>query len=469
MNYKIFFIACLFSFSACNDWLDIELANVVDEDKLFSTSEGFQEALAGVYNQMAASNLYGSVLTMEYMDLYAQYYSYSSVNSSYEQDRDYDYQNNSVKSRHAQIWNNLYACISGVNNVLKWEADKGQIMGESLRKQVKGEALALRAFLHFDLYRMFCPDVKRDPKVSGIPYNKEFGVSLPPVYTVEEVVQLVLNDLLEAEKEMANEEITTVTPYTLATKVQADKYVARMNLYAVKAMIARVHQARGDRTNAIKYAEEVINSGKFRLLDFSSVDKSEQEADILFSDEHIFSLLNPSLSELSQKIHYREYYDNGSYTQIRLPFGEVSTTYEGNNDDIRYTKWFSMGNFMKYVTDNKTLFPSKMPVIKLSEMYLLLADCYFSKDGDKALQYINTLRDHRIRNNVHWGYLTRDYIVQEMRREYLGEGQMWYVYKRDHMGVPSNGIAGTFEPDNSIFVFPMPDKEIETGHRDVTN
>lgn len=67
------------------------------------------------------------------------------------------------------------------------------------RNQIRGEALALRAFLHFDLYRLFSPDVKRSPKADGIPYNKEYGVSLPPMYSVEEVVQLVINDLKEAK------------------------------------------------------------------------------------------------------------------------------------------------------------------------------------------------------------------------------------------------------------------------------
>lgn len=60
---------------------------------------------------------------------------------------------------------------------------------------------------------------------------------------------------------------------------------------------------------------------------------------------------------------------------------------------------------------------------KLSVMYLLFTECSYNTDPDKALEYLNTLRDHRIRGNVHWTYLTKDYIYEEMRREYVGEGQ----------------------------------------------
>ena len=82
------FIGLLFSLTSCNDWLDVELDNKVDDDKLFSTAEGFKEALAGVYSEMSKSGMYGGRLTMEYVDALAQYY---SSNSTYQYWVDYDY------------------------------------------------------------------------------------------------------------------------------------------------------------------------------------------------------------------------------------------------------------------------------------------------------------------------------------------------------------------------------------------
>ena len=468
MKIKIITALCLsFLLLSCNKWLDIDLVDKVTEEKLFSTPQGYSEALAGVYSQMASSSLYGMNLTMETMDVMAQYYNYDGVSATYDKLKVYDFADAALQNKFLSIWRNMYSAIGGANNIIKWVSLDTKVLTPEERNTVKGEALALRAFLHFDLIRMFCKDVKLSPKVQGIPYNAEFGVSLPPMYTVEENVQLVYNDLKEAETLLAADPIKDATPYQLTSKNEADKYVARINLYSVKAMLARVSLMRGDKTNAIKYAEEVVNSGKFRLLDFASTDKSDKEIDILFSDEHIFSLRNIKLPDYTIQLHYPEI--TATSTRFAyLPFVNISTVYESNNDDIRNIKWFnvSTGNFVKFNVDNKEKFFPKMPMIKLSEMYLILAESYLGKDDTKALEYINTLRDHRIRNNSHWGFLTLDYIVQEIKREFIGEGQLWYAYKRLNLGIPtSSGVVGIVPPGDNIFVIPIPLKEIETGNR----
>ena len=100
------FIGLLFSLTSCNDWLDVELDNKVDDDKLFNTAEGFKEALAGVYSSMSKSSMYGGRLTMEYVDVLAQYY---NSNSTYEYWKDYDYENSGCRSIISGMWNNLYS------------------------------------------------------------------------------------------------------------------------------------------------------------------------------------------------------------------------------------------------------------------------------------------------------------------------------------------------------------------------
>lgn len=468
MKIKILIlISCAFLFTACNKWLDVDLADKVTEEKIFSTPQGYQEALAGVYSAMAGPGLYGKKLSMEDIDILAQYYNYDGVSATYEKWKTYDYLDAGSESRLLSIWRSMYAGISGANNIIKWASkDEGVLLPQD-RDQFLGEAYALRAYLHFDLIRMFCPDVKLSPQTEGIPYNLEFGVSLPPIYTVEENVQLVIDDLMEADRLLSNDPINSVKPYELLSKNDADKYVARMNRYGVKAMLARVSLARGDKASAIKYAEEVVESGRFKLLDFASADKSDKEIDMLFSDEHIFSLRNKGLSEYSIALHYPEITDQSTRFAF-LPFIGMSPVYEGNNDDIRYIKWFSTanGNFIKFNIGNKDKFFPKMPMIKLSEMYLILAECYLGKDDLQAQSYINTLRSHRIRNNSPWSYLTQDYLMQEMKREFVGEGQLWYAYKRLNLGIQtSSGTVGVIAPSNAVFVFPMPPKEIETGNR----
>lgn len=466
----------LLAFTSCNNWLDVELDNKIEDTKLFTSASGFKEALAGVYSELSKSPLYGQRLSMEYMDILAGFYSYNAIRSTYEDWKDYDYESSASASVISGIWNGMYSNIAQVNCILYWADENASMLSEADRNQIRGEALGLRAYLHFDLYRMFSPDVKRQPKAEGIPYNKEFGVSIPPMYTAEECVQLVINDLLEAEQCLQNDPIEGVIPYEIRTvtdqgeiidaaaKNEADQYVARINLYAVKAMLARAYQARGEYDKAIEKAQEVIDCGKFRLLDFTSIDQTESSVDLLFSDEHVFSLRNQDIDSYSKDLH-RDIVSGSGTQGTALPFSDTYSMYQGNNDDVRYSKWFDMNDFLKFIPDSANIYPKKMPMIKLSEMYLLIAECSFDTDKDKALECINILRDHRVRSNTHWQYLEKENIFDEMRREYVGEGQMWYAYKRNHHALPGNNIVSEIEPSDDIFVFPLPDAEIENGHR----
>lgn len=473
---SIILVCLLFAFAGCNNWLDVELDNKIEDTKLFTSASGFKEALAGVYSELSKSPLYGQRLSMEYMDILAGIYSYNAIRSTYEDWKDYDYESSASASVISGIWNSMYSNIAQVNCILYWADENASMLSEADRNQIRGEALGLRAYLHFDLYRMFSPDVKRQPKAEGIPYNKEFGVSIPPMYTAEECVQLVINDLLEAEQCLQNDPIEGVVPYEIRTvtdqgeiidaaaKNEADQYVARINLYAVKAMLARAYQARGEYDKAIEKAQEVIDCGKFRLLDFTSIDQTESSVDLLFSDEHVFSLRNQDIDSYSKDLH-RDIVSGSGTQGTALPFSDTYSMYQGNNDDVRYSKWFDMNDFLKFIPDSANIYPKKMPMIKLSEMYLLIAECSFDTDKDKALECINTLRDHRVRSNTHWQYLEKENIFDEMRREYVGEGQMWYAYKRNHHALPGNNIVSEIEPSDDIFVFPLPDAEIENGHR----
>ena len=66
--------------------------------------------------------------------------------------------------------------------------------------------------------------------------------------------------------------------------------------------------------------------------------------------------------------------------------------------------------------------------------------------------------------HVNFGHtIGKDFIFEEMQREFVGEGQLWYAYKRNNRAI--QGSDGETEPSDDIFVFPFPDTEIEDGHR----
>ena len=71
---KILFILMLLPFFSCNDWLDVTPQAQVNADKLFSTPEGYESAVYGIYTAMTDASIYGTHMTFGFMDVLAQYY-----------------------------------------------------------------------------------------------------------------------------------------------------------------------------------------------------------------------------------------------------------------------------------------------------------------------------------------------------------------------------------------------------------
>ncbi|PTL26293.1 hypothetical protein C3V39_04025 [Prevotella sp. oral taxon 820] len=455
--------------SSCNDWLKVEPETSVDEEKLFSTEQGFRDALAGVYADMASGSLYGQELSFGLLDVLGQLYDYEAMETVYHQyhyAKDYQYGNEQVKSQIGSIWNKMYAVIAEINNILLWLDKNGQVMPVSTRHQIKGECLFLRAYLHYDLLRMFAPDVKREPQATAIPYVETFSVKATPAGSVRQVIENIKRDLNTAKQELEQDGIKKVIPYEFADKTETDRYVARANCYAVEALLARVLLDEGSYQEAEQAAANVIQSGKFRLLDVAkSINVQPDSLDILFNDEHIFSLRNKAILTNAQKLHLG-IVTQTSVSGAALPLAtDINDQFENNNNDVRLSTWVKPQSkyLIKYTKEDIKKFYPKQVLIKLSEMYLIVAECKMRLNEADALETLNTLRRSRIPNSAaaDKAVINQDVLIAEMRREFIGEGKMFYEYKR--LNSPILNILVNIEPSNSVQVFPLPEDEKEYG------
>ena len=467
-KYIVYFIA-MFVCTSCNDWLDVEPETSVDEKKLFSTEQGFKDAMAGVYADMASSSLYGQTLSFGFLDIIAQQYDYETVNNSYGNYyrlADYDYEYNSNKNRITAIWNNMYSVIAEINNILLWIEKNGSVMSETTRQQIKGQCYVTRAYLHFDLLRLFAPDVKLSPNEKAIPYVTTFGVEATDRSTVSQVIEKVKGDISNAKEELKKGGIMDVIPYEIADKLfETDRYIAVANYYAAEALLARVLLAEGKYSDAQEAAQNVIDSEKFRLVDAEvSFNVSEESKDLLFNDEQIFALRNKAIFDYSENLHLGKS-ENGVTSGAALPLtSDINGIYDAINDDVRLANWIQAStNYMtKY---NKTIekFYAKQVLIKLSEMYLIVAESQMRTGDSNALETLNQMRRSRITNTnlSDKSSITEDELIEEMRREFLGEGQMFFQYKR--LNTPIRNILKEVPANNTIFVLPIPEGEIEYG------
>lgn len=455
--------------TSCNDWLDVKPETSVDESDLFADEQGFKDALAGVYADMASSSLYGQTTTFGFIDVLGQIYDYDNLESvyhDYHYDRDYNYSNAVVKSRINSIWRNMYTTIAEINNILKWDEETGDVMNAETRKQIKGQCYVLRAYLHYDLLRMFAADVKLSGSAQGIPYVTEFGVKPTKFMSVQQVIDAAKADLQAAKTELANDPIKDVVPYELDDKEAADMYVAKASYYTAEALLARILLDEGKYSEAQTAAQNVIASGKYRLLDVNtSINVNNDKLDVLFNDEHILSLRNQKIPSYAKQLHLG-ITSGGSTTAAALPLAaNISEIYDNNNDDARLMTWVqpSSALMVKYTRDDITKFYPKQVLIKLSEMYLISAEAKLNQGNeDGALEDLNTLRASRIATDSYAKtQISTDEIIAEMRREFIGEGQLFFQYKR--LNSPILKLNKNIEPSSNIFVFPIPDGELEYG------
>ncbi|MFR7822922.1 MAG: RagB/SusD family nutrient uptake outer membrane protein [Odoribacter splanchnicus] len=102
-----------------------------------------------------------------------------------------------------------------------------------------------------------------------------------------------------------------------------------------------------------------------------------------------------------------------------------------------------------------------IPLIRMSEMYLIAVEC--CKLGEASV-YLNTFRNARNCNSL---ALTEDnrinILANEYKKEMLGEGQLFFFYKRQEMvNIPDgNQATGTKNVELTKYVVPLPESETD--------
>ena len=207
MNLKniIFILGVLFLGSSCENFLDVHPKGEVTGKELLKDRKGFENALYGVYATMRNQTLYGRYLSYYTLDVMAQYYT-SFGNTYVSELRAFNYKQTDVETEFYNIWCKMYNNISNVNNILE---NLDNISASSLKYYpiYKGEALGLRAFMHFDLLRIFSEQITQNPEAAGIPYATQFSLTAPEFLKAKDVYTRIKNDLKEAEKLLNDPEL----------------------------------------------------------------------------------------------------------------------------------------------------------------------------------------------------------------------------------------------------------------------
>ncbi|MGL5682223.1 MAG: RagB/SusD family nutrient uptake outer membrane protein [Marinifilaceae bacterium] len=471
-----------FGFTSCNSWLDVQPSDRVTEEQLFSDLSGFKTGLNGLYSEMNSGTLYGHNLTNGMMDVMGQYYNCNIETHSQLPALGYNYTHADLERKLGEIWTKMYFLIANTNLLLENCDKQTDILSINNYRLIKGEALALRAMFHFDLLRMFGPLWSEDTKVSEcIPYMTSSKKEIQPFLTAQSILELAIKDLQEA-----SELLQLVDPVVTQNSVNSDEVWLnnrqfRMNYYAVNGLLARAYLWSNDKINALKHAELVIqntNNKESGLFKFVSSDYIQGSEDLMFFPEVIFGCYNSTRASI---FNSQFEYSVGITASLRpagesIASGRVKSMYDDLNDE-RYKQWGeniiegqNRISLLKYRTKQSTdtyfrgFSNAVIPLLRISELYLIAAEC--TTDISKAYsEYINPVRFARTARNLNGESEVekQKHIQAEFCRELIGEGQMFYYFKRLALtNIPDAKTTDkTMNMDLNNYVFPIPKSETD--------
>ena len=463
MRHIIILMVSLF-FISCENWLDVSPKSDIKVEDLFSTQEGFEDAVMGVYSLMTLPDVYGANLSFGYADVLAAYYTVGTKSAFYEASK-YNYREAGEEGRLSSIWSLMYKGIANLNSILKHVDERQEVFGENDFYLYKGEVLALRAMLHFDLLRLFAPSMKVGEKEKAIPYMDSYTHLAQPRLSVREVLDCVIRDLNEARDLMrpydsfgpqyAEDEAED-------TPASVDRYKSRMRYYSATALLARVYLYAGETGKALTAAKEIIGEADGEMIPIFRMASNADVSDPLFEEEIVFALSKNNLADeidaYFSDVAAATATDEGSrYLRMRLT--SKDKIYRSQNAaDIEFREmWFMQaGNDKNYVTLSKYMSAGHICLLRVSELFLIAAEC--APSNADRLKYMNRSREHRGVTELNE---MGDAVHEEYRKEFIGEGQLFFYYKRKNKSKIGPDDK-TIVPED-VYVMPRPVAEDELG------
>jgi starch-binding outer membrane protein, SusD/RagB family len=435
--------------TGCDKKLD-DLAphNVNFEEQQFSTPQGYTKATIGNYTTLGGTYETSWFNISEYRGNNVKFIDQSNSNNLIEaQNSDaFNYLNTESKDfgLSHQFWSNSYQALLGMNMVIR-NVKEGET--NSVILQAKAENLFLRAFVNFNLVRVYGRPYYQGPESNpGIPLVLEPITSTnnaPARATVKDSYAQIIKDLTDA--------------IPLFSQKKANSYAAK---YAAFALLSRVYLymsgtfANPD-LNYAKLAEQaadsVIINGGFTLLQGTAFQNfytisNQGNAEVIWALNHDVAQTSlPML--LNQPAGVYAGHPSYSTGQVK-PSPDLLSLLAGN--DLRWN-FYKVDKYRNNVTDtlstwkyyykylNTGVYFSNAPFnhFRLAEIYLNRAEARIKQgNNDGALSDLNAIHTRAGLDELAGlsGQPLFDAILQERRLELAFEGHISYDYFR--VGLP---------------------------------
>ena len=478
LKYNLIAIALLgFSFSSCSDFLEQNPQTDLSENDFYKTADDILSAVNGAYSSLQEGDIYGNWYVFgEIPSDNTRNQLSGSVTTQNEFDQFYiDTQNSMI----ASFWKAAYKVINRTNTVLG-RIDGIEINAE-LANRYKLECKFIRALMYFNLVRVYgdVPLVLKEISIS-----ESYDILREPK---ENVYNQIIADLKEAQG----------LPVSYSTAEDG-----RATQGAAKALLADVYMTLHKYAEAETILAEIINSGRYSLL--------ENTPGSLNIDgyKNVFSPVNHNSKEGIFEIQFLKggYGEGSNYannfapensgTNVvavggtggnNIPEMDIYNAYEegdlrrdfsmslGYYDNRKNNEWVEsryVCKFMDVPYQNNDA-SNNYPVIRYADVILMYAEA-LNQNGKtaEACKYLNMTRRRG------FGYQTTEtspvdlqttdkaqfalMVEQERRVELAFENHRWFDLIRTGRAVEVMKSKG-FSLNETNLICPIPQKQIDVN------
>jgi len=408
---------------------------------VFENNDVATSALTGIYSTMA-SNGYASGNSTSISALCGRSADeLINYNSAFDQfyENNLTPSNSTLTSLYGLPYNLIYTANAAIEGL-----SKSENVTPTIKRQLEGEALFIRAFNYFYLVNLFGQvplHLTTDYKVNQTAYRS----------TVDNVYGQIINDLKNSEELLGENYVTTER--------------IRPNKSAVQAFLARVYLYLKDWDNAEKYASLVIaRSNIYNLVNLDNVFLKN-------SLETIWQLMPPSSNYNTYEGAMFILTSTPQNVSLNKDFAENS--FEPN--DKRKSSWIrsysdNTGLYyypFKYKIRQSTTVSEYSMVLRLAEQYLIRSEARTHLNKlSTAISDLDEVRNRAglpLMKNTNPNITQTDLLLKiqnERRVELFSEwGHRWFDLKRTGH---ANSILSLIKPNwkTTSVLYPVPDGEI---------
>lgn len=428
-----------FLHTGCSDLLTTDSSTDISDNTVLSSTANLNMVLTSAYKTLyfyESDRVYAGLPGLQvYTDLSgADIVCHDNYGSTQVQCYEFETQKTRYTDLANRIWGMMYNVINQTNIVIDNIDDAtGE---ESLKKKVKGQALAMRGICYFHLvmnYQQTYAIAKSKPGVILRLSSKE-ATDLPRS-TVEQCYTQIVKDLTDAKSLLNGIE-------------QENLWTIDYNI--TSGMLARVYQVMGNWSGALQEAETVYNS----------------HSQLMTRDEYrsgFDDVITNGYKEVVWAVKFTDTDNVGGASQFNFWYNQDSIYGEGMTDGPIYSflSFFAAPEYVDLFeeTDDRYMFrkrrwnPSaqintkwvydkwkhygdangakqgntrpEVPLMRGSEMLLIMAEASAHLGNGKSLEYLNRLQTARGVTSLTTavgGDELLEAIYIERRKELLGEG-----------------------------------------------